>query len=83
MVDYLKTALERNFLTELEYAFNSENGSRSVEEAFASAYLISDIETSRENLMVSGSTAVTCLLRMEGERRVLYSANVGDTRLVL
>ena len=33
--------------------------------------------------MMSGSTAATCLLRQEGDKRVLYSANVGDTRAVL
>jgi len=79
VVDYLKTALERNIRTELEY----ERENRGVEECLIAAYLISDIETSRENLLLSGSTAATCLVLSEHNERVLYSANVGDTRAVL
>jgi len=79
VVDYLKSALEKNILTELGY----ERNVRGVEECLASAYLISDIETSKENLLLSGSTAATCLILNEGKERMLYSANVGDTRAVL
>jgi len=79
VVDFVKKSLERNLRMELAH----NGGSRSVEECMVSAYLISDIETSKENLIVSGSTAVTCLVRREGAARVLYAANVGDTRAVL
>jgi serine/threonine protein phosphatase PrpC len=79
VVDYLKRNLERNVKTELE----CERENRGVEECLISAYLISDIETSRENLLLSGSTAATCLVLNENSQRVLYAANVGDTRAVL
>ncbi|GBG24084.1 Protein phosphatase 2C-like 1 [Hondaea fermentalgiana] len=58
--------------------------SRSVEECMTSAFLVTDIETSAHGLTVSGSTAATCLVREEEELgRVLYCANVGDSRAVL
>lgn len=79
VVDYLKTNLERTIREELSL----ENDQRSVEECLTSAFLISDIETSRENLLLSGSTAATCLVVKEKNDRVLYVANVGDTRVVL
>lgn len=79
VVDYLKNGLEKAILTELDY----ERDARGVEECLISAFLICDIETSRENLLVSGSTAATCLLINENNKRMLYSANVGDTRAVL
>ena len=79
VVDYLKTGLERNIRTELEY----ERDVRGVEECLTSAFLISDIETSRENLLLSGSTAATCVVLTENNDRMLYSANVGDTRAIL
>lgn len=79
-MDYLAEHLHVNMLTELAH----EAGARSVPECFNSAYLITDIQSSKQGLNVSGSTAATCLLRREDEsRRVLYSANVGDSRAVL
>uniref|UniRef100_A0A7S2WAS5 PPM-type phosphatase domain-containing protein n=1 Tax=Mucochytrium quahogii TaxID=96639 RepID=A0A7S2WAS5_9STRA len=79
VVDYLYKCFEKNFLAELLH----EQDKRPVSEAFTSAYLITDIETSKEGLTISGSTAVTCLLRVEDGSKVLYTANVGDSRAVL
>lgn len=79
IVDYLKTGLERNVKEELQY----ERDTRGVEECLVSAFLMSDIETARDNLLVSGSTAAVCLILREKGERMLYSANVGDTRAVL
>ena len=60
---------------------------RSVADCLTCAYLLTDIETSKKNLMVSGSTSVSCLLmptdHAGGDGRVLYTANVGDSRAVL
>lgn len=86
VVDFLASRFADIFRRELEY----DNGSRSVSECFTSAYLITDIQTSQEGLTVSGSTAATCLIRrepadfpLEDQKRVIYSANIGDSRAVL
>lgn len=80
VVDYLAKNFEKNLKIELEH----EPETRSVEECLTSAFLVTDIETSAHGLTVSGSTAVTCLLREEKDQgRVLYTANIGDSRAVL
>jgi len=80
VVDYLASRFHENLLVEL----NHEPGSRSIEECLTSSYLVTDVESSRKGLSVSGSTAVTCLIRKEEkEKRILYCANIGDSRAVL
>mmetsp|Transcript_96 Transcript_96/g.143 ORF Transcript_96/g.143 Transcript_96/m.143 type:complete len:252 (+) Transcript_96:247-1002(+) len=85
IVDYLS----KNFCNVLETELGYDGGNRSINECLTSAYLITDIQTSQEGLMSSGSTAASCLIRTEecGDanelRRVCYCANVGDTRAVL
>jgi serine/threonine protein phosphatase PrpC len=79
VVDFLKTGLERNIKDELGF----ERSLRGVEECLTSAFLLSDIETAKENLLLSGSTAAICLILSENGEKILYSANVGDTRAVL
>ena len=76
---FCEERLHVNVRTELEH----DGGKRPVGECLCSAYFITDIESSKKGLMMSGSTAATCLIRQEGEKRFLYSANVGDTRAVL
>lgn len=76
MVEFISTQLESNLKVELSA---EQRGSRSVEECLTSAFLITDIETSKQKLESSGSTAVVCLL----EHNVLYCANAGDSRAVL
>eukprot|EP00510_Aplanochytrium_minuta_P001445 CAMPEP_0184014972 /NCGR_PEP_ID=MMETSP0954-20121128/6023_1 /TAXON_ID=627963 /ORGANISM="Aplanochytrium sp, Strain PBS07" /LENGTH=247 /DNA_ID=CAMNT_0026295647 /DNA_START=242 /DNA_END=985 /DNA_ORIENTATION=- len=85
IVDYLA----KHFSSVLEEELKYDGGTRSIAECLTSAYLITDIQTSQEGLMTSGSTAASCLIRHEecGDekkmKRVLYCANVGDTRAVL
>ena len=75
--------LEANVLTELAH----DGGRRPIADCLTCAFLLTDIETSRKGLMVSGSTAVSCLLMPgkdpNGAGRVLYTANIGDSRAVL
>mmetsp|Transcript_29581 Transcript_29581/g.59743 ORF Transcript_29581/g.59743 Transcript_29581/m.59743 type:complete len:262 (+) Transcript_29581:120-905(+) len=54
----------------------------SVRQSFVNAYQRMDDRLKFEALYM-GATAVTCLIRTEGERRRLYAANAGDARAVL
>ena len=47
------------------------------------AYYLTDIESKNEDLGNSGSTGVSVIILNEEGKRVLYSANVGDSRSVL
>ncbi|KAH9261432.1 hypothetical protein BASA81_000076 [Batrachochytrium salamandrivorans] len=76
VVEFISTKLESNLKVELSA---EHRGNRSVEECITSAFLITDIETSKQKLESSGSTAVVCLL----EHNMLYCANAGDSRAVL
>ena len=78
IVNYLSANFADILKTEMEY----ENGSRSINECLTSAYLITDINTSKQGILKSGSTAATVLIREENNERVVYCANVGDTRAV-
>jgi len=81
VVDYLCSHFEKNLLIELEHAIEHE---RTVEEALISAYLITDIQSSKAGLLVSGSTAITCLIQTDPSgQRSLYTANCGDSRAIL
>lgn len=75
--------LEENLLAEL--ALQGEGESRSIADCLTCAYLLTDIETSKRGMMVSGSTSVSCLIMPSGRGpgHVLYTANVGDSRAVL
>jgi len=50
---------------------------------FEEVYEITDKQIHRQQIYQSGSTAVTCLLRKEGDKKMLHVGNVGDTRAVL
>ena len=47
------------------------------------AFYLTDIESKNEDMRNSGSTGVTVLIVNEGGKRVVYSANAGDSRSVL
>lgn len=59
---------------------SGDNGS--VQESFVKAYEKTD-DRLKFDALYMGATAVTCLIRMEGETRKLYAANAGDARAVL
>jgi serine/threonine protein phosphatase PrpC len=78
-VDYVVKVLHLNLEQELK-----KNPSMSLEDAFTNAYLATDAQLLRQKIIRSGTTAVTCLLRTESSgSRMLYSANVGDSRAIL
>ncbi len=45
--------------------------------------MVTDGQLRRQSILRSGSTSVTCVIRSVGEKRVLHTANVGDSRAVL
>ncbi len=87
IVDFLSTELEKNIAQELKV----EDGA-SIPDKLARAYILTDVQSCQAELMGSGATAVTCLIKkstVEGEDgkeevvREIYAANVGDSRAVL
>jgi serine/threonine protein phosphatase PrpC len=81
IVDFLETRLEENIAAELR-----ETDDAGIGERIRRAYLATDVESKAAQLITSGATAVTCLLRREGGqdgKLMLYSTNVGDSRAVL
>jgi|TARA_B110000208_G_C11655144_1_gene389476 serine/threonine protein phosphatase PrpC len=85
IVDFIEHQLEKNVASELAF----DEGSRTEEECLTSAFLITDIESKRAGLKVSGSTAVVGLLREvenpsgDAPIRKCFLANVGDSRAVV
>jgi len=92
IVDYLEESLEANVSNELQQLDEAP-----IKERLTRAFLITDMHSRRLNITTSGATAVVALLRtcfadtstaVEGEPKVvaskmLYVANVGDSRAVL
>jgi protein phosphatase PTC1 len=65
VVEFIETQLHLNLETELNEAKHSR---RSVEECIKSAYLLTDIQTKEANLVMDGSTAVSCFIEVvDGE----------------
>jgi serine/threonine protein phosphatase PrpC len=61
------------------YVGEAEN----VPEAFAAAYGFMDGELATQDYMHCGTTSITCYIRKEGDKKMLYVANCGDARVVL
>ena len=82
VVEFIEKVLHINLQLELE---ESKTSNRTVEECIKSAFLLTDIQTKQENLLMSGSTAVVCYIQVveDGATRVLHTANCGDARAVL
>ncbi len=58
-------------------------GDRSLEECLKAAFLATDMECSMTGEQASGSTAAVCIIRRQGAKRYVYTANAGDARAVL
>lgn len=80
IVDFLDDALEKSIINELLLQDDANIPMRLVR-----AFLITDMQSRQLNITTSGATAVCCLLKHDktSNSRILYSANVGDSRSVL
>ena len=83
IVEFVEKFLHLNLQKELVET-NAET-LEDVENAIQTAFLLTDIQTAKANLQVSGSTATTVLLRKQHTTgtRYLHAANCGDARAVL
>lgn len=79
-VDFVVKAMHLN----LEHYLKTHPNA-SVDEAFKPAFLSTDGQGRRMNILQSGSTAVVCVIRVDPKtnKRMLYVANVGDSRAIL
>ena len=78
VAEYLRTHLHDVIEREL-----LDKRDRSVEECLKSSFIATDIECSRTGEAASGATAILCIVREQGPRRYVYTANCGDARAVL
>lgn len=78
VAEFLRLHLHVNVEKEL-----LKKGDRSVEECLKSAFLITDLECAATGEQASGSTAVVAIIRRQGPKRYVYTANCGDARAVL
>jgi len=86
IADFLDETLENNISIELQ-----QTDSAPVLERMQRAYLITDMQSRRLNIVTSGATAVSALVHTTVDpndstvilNRKLYVANVGDSRAVL
>lgn len=77
-VDFVVKALHMNMEQHLKRHPETDLAS-----AFKHSYLTTDGQLRRQSILRSGSTSVTCVVRMVGDKRMLFTANVGDSRAVL
>jgi len=77
-VDFLTSS----FYLNLEH-YLRKNPNVPMNQVFEDVYEITDKQIHRQQIYQSGSTAVTCFLRKESNKKMLYVANVGDLRAVL
>lgn len=77
-VDFVVKALHMNLACLLK-----KKSANSWPELWKQTYLATDSQLRRRNILRSGSTSVTCVLRTEGSKRMLHVANVGDSRAIL
>merc|ERR1719334_2320633 len=77
-VDFVVRSLHRNIIH-----YISENPEESLEDTLTNCYEITDGQIRRMDIIQSGTTSVTCIVRFEDDDRILYCANCGDSRAVL
>lgn len=78
VAEFLRLNLHNNVEKELRM-----KGDRSVEECLKAAFLATDMDCSVTGEQASGSTSVVCIVRRQGQKRYVYTANCGDARAVL
>jgi protein phosphatase PTC1 len=85
VVNFVVKALHKN----IEHLLRQEP-SADIAEVMKIAYLMTDGQVRRANILHSGTTSVSCIVRWEQDpenparrRRMLYCANVGDSRAIL
>ena len=83
IVDYLERNFSKNVAQELNYDGDDAPISTRLERAF----LLTDIQSRKANLMTSGATVVMCLVKRAsaepGAQVTIHAANCGDARAVL
>lgn len=79
VAEYLRVHLHKNVGKWLSEA----GSSRTAEESVAAAFVATDVECSKAGDYSSGSTACVCIVRTQGPRRYVVTANCGDARAVL
>lgn len=80
-VDFVVKALHLNLEQCLKR--QPDRGASSFAAAYEQAYLDTDAQLRRQNILRSGTTSVTCVIRRQDNQRFLHCANVGDSRAVL
>jgi protein phosphatase PTC1 len=78
VAEFLRLHLHVNVEKELRV-----KGDRSVEECLKVAFLTTDMLCNSTGEQASGSTAVVCIVRRQGAKRYVFTANAGDARAVL
>jgi len=80
IADFLETNLSKNIAQELAHDDDASVATR-IERAF----LLTDIQSRKANLLTSGATVVTCLFKKcpTSNAVTIHAANVGDARAVL
>ena len=78
IVEFVEKYLHQNL--EKELVDTAAATYQSVANAFETSFLLTDIQTAKANLMVSGSTATVNFLQVDAAtgRRHLHTANCGD-----
>ncbi|GAB5363337.1 hypothetical protein AAMO2058_000874100 [Amorphochlora amoebiformis] len=77
-VDFVAKSLHLNLRNSMQTV-----ASREMKDHFIHAYLKTDAQIRRRNILQSGTTAVTCIVRKVGNSRLLHVANAGDSRAVI
>lgn len=77
-VDFVVKALHMNLEQQMKL-----HPEKAFSELYEASYLATDGQLRRQNILRSGSTSVTCVLRRTEKGATLYTANVGDSRAIL
>ncbi|CAM9316077.1 unnamed protein product [Choristocarpus tenellus] len=77
-VDLVESRLDEVLAEELKTP-----GDDSMEQRIIRSFLRTDVDTKLANIVTSGATAVTCLIKVEKDEKTIHAANVGDSRAVL